>query len=235
VRAPVTVTGNPARPAFVKYYRRSGARARSQAHDSTSLVTGSDACRSKRLIVLGGAGGARSLNESMPGALKRLGDSLSDWQIVHQTGEGQLQATESRYRESGVPALAVSFIDEIASILFASDLVVCRSGGTCLAELALAGAAAVLVPYPHASDNHHLANAKVIASAGAGRLVDENSQSGALDIALAKELLPVVTDEEVRQQMSRKMRGLARPQASAEVAAAIHDTLFSGRSRLLAA
>ena len=235
VQAPVTVTGNPARPAFEHLYRRKIAyRQANPDHHTTPVSSGPDS-RPKRLVVLGGAGGARSLNESMPRALKQLGDSLADWQVIHQTGEGQLQETESRYRKCGVDALAVSFIDEIASVLFASDLVVCRSGGTCLAELALAGVPAVLVPYPQASDDHHLANAKVVAAAKACRLIDESSQSGALDTALAKALLPLMTEEETRQQMSDNMRQLARPQASSEIASAIRDSLFGSRSGLMAA
>ncbi|MCG8448246.1 MAG: UDP-N-acetylglucosamine--N-acetylmuramyl-(pentapeptide) pyrophosphoryl-undecaprenol N-acetylglucosamine transferase [Pirellulales bacterium] len=235
VQAPINVTGNPARPAFEQLYRRKFANSPSDDAGSTLVLQPPSSDRPKRLIILGGAGGARSLNDSMPRALKQLGDSLADWQIIHQTGEGQLQKTEGRYRQCGVEALAVTFIDEIASVLFASDLVVCRSGGTTLAELALAGVPAVLVPYPQASEDHQLANAKVVAEANACRLVDESSQTGALDKALARELLPLVMEKETRQQMSQEMRRLARPQASAEIAAAIEGTLFGSRSNLLAA
>ena len=188
VQASVAVTGNPSRPAFERLYeRRIGGNVTTLSDQSPS--------RSKRLVVLGGAGGARSLNESMPRALQQLGDCMTDWHIVHQTGEGQLQETESRYRKCGVDALAVTYIDEIASVLFDSDLVVCRAGGTALAELALSGTPAVLVPYPEAADDHQLANAKVFSAAGACRLIDETSQAGALDKALARELSPLVIEE----------------------------------------
>ncbi|MCH2115386.1 MAG: glycosyltransferase [Pirellulales bacterium] len=236
VQALVTVTGSPAQPAFERFYRRRAARVASVKATGSCVAPRVPASQPpRRLIVLEDGGRACSLNQSMPRALRLLGGAIQDWQIIHQTGEGQLQETESRYHKSGVAALAVSFIDEIASVLFAGDLVVCRSGGTCLAELALAGVPAVLVPDPHASDDHHLANAKVIASAGACRLVDERSQTGALDTALAKELLPLVTEAETRQEMGRRMHSLARPQASAEIAAAIENTLFGDRRRLLAA
>jgi UDP-N-acetylglucosamine--N-acetylmuramyl-(pentapeptide) pyrophosphoryl-undecaprenol N-acetylglucosamine transferase len=157
----------------------------------------------------------------MPPALKQLGGRLAGWQIVHQTGEGQLQATEQRYRQNGVNALSVTYVDEIASVLFASDLAVCRAGGTTLAELALAGVPAVLVPYPHAADDHQTANAKVVAAAGGCRLVDEISQAGALDKALARELAPLVMEEPTRLEMSRQMLQLARPEATLEIAATI--------------
>ncbi|NOZ40820.1 MAG: UDP-N-acetylglucosamine--N-acetylmuramyl-(pentapeptide) pyrophosphoryl-undecaprenol N-acetylglucosamine transferase [Planctomycetes bacterium] len=231
VKAPVAVTGNPSRPAFEQLYRRK------HATDSVDTLqfAGQGFSRQKRLVVLGGAGGARSLNESMPGALKRMSDCLADWHIVHQTGEGQLQETESRYQRCGVDALAVTFIDEIASLLFESDLVVCRSGGTTLAELALAGVPAVLVPYPDAADDHQIANAKVFTAAGASRLIDEASQSGTLETALARELTPLLVEETQRHEMSLRMQSLARPEAAAEIAGAIHQRLYGMQDRREAA
>lgn len=227
VQAAVSVTGNPSRPAFEKLYHQRSVR--SAKHSAQQLP------RQKRIVVLGGAGGARSLNESMPNALKQLGDCISDWHVVHQTGEGQLQETESRYHRAGVEALAVTYIDEIASVLFESDLVVCRSGGTTLAELALAGTPAVLVPFPEASDDHQLANAKVFAAAGACRLIDETSQTGALDKALAREIGPLVIEEAQRQKMTHSMHSLARPAAAADIAGAIHEALYGqGATRLAA-
>ncbi len=226
VQAAVTVTGNPARQAFEHlYHRKTKAQAanngdfnENQAPDAANVRASQS---KKRLVVLGGAGGARSLNESMPAALKQLGPRLDGWQIVHQTGEGQLQETERRYRQQGVNALAVTFIDEIASVLFASDLVVCRAGGTTLAELALAGVPAVLVPYPHTADDHQTANAKVVAAAGGCRLVDETSQDGALDRALARELESLLVDDHLRGEMGLNMGRLAKPQAAVDIADSI--------------
>ena len=227
VQASVAVTGNPSRPAFEQLYRR-----KSEAGSASALPFSG---RQKRLVVLGGAGGARSLNESMPGALRQLKDCLSDWHIVHQTGEGQLQETESRYQRCGVDALAVTFIDEIAPLLFESDLVVCRSGGSTLAELALAGVPAVLVPFPDATDDHQIANAKVFTAAGASRLIDEASQSGALETALARELTSLLVEESQRQEMSHRMQSLARPDAAGEIAEAIQQRLYGAQNRRAAA
>ncbi|QDS98616.1 UDP-N-acetylglucosamine--N-acetylmuramyl-(pentapeptide) pyrophosphoryl-undecaprenol N-acetylglucosamine transferase [Adhaeretor mobilis] len=231
VQAPVTVTGNPSRPAFEKLYaqmnRRSGA--------SKARFSEENNGRRKRLVILGGAGGARSLNENMPKALSKLKDQIADWQIVHQTGEGQLQATEARYESAGVSALAVTFIDEIASVLFESDLVVCRAGGTTLAELALANVPALLVPYPQAVDNHQIANAKVFTAAGASRMIDESSQGGALNSALSRELSPLLSDLELRGRMAGKMQELARPQAASEIAGSICDHLSGSLAPRVAA
>lgn len=228
VQATVAVTGNPARPAFEQLFHR---RIASPAKTFTECQSS----RQKRIVVIGGAGGARSLNESMPAALQQLGDCAADWHVVHQTGEGQLQETEARYRKCGVDALAVTYIDEIASVLFESDLVVCRSGGTTLSELALAGTPALLVPFPEASDDHQIANAKVFAAAGACRLIDETSQAGALDKALARELSPLVIEEQKRFEMSHRMQSLARPSAAADIAASVQEALYGVRETSAAA
>jgi UDP-N-acetylglucosamine--N-acetylmuramyl-(pentapeptide) pyrophosphoryl-undecaprenol N-acetylglucosamine transferase len=229
VQTTVKVTGNPVRPAFAALHRR-----RQQCGGATVSLA-DDLPRKKQLVVLGGADGARSLNESLPRALQQLGSLLDDWQIVHQTGDGQLQETQQRYADCGVDALTVACIDEIAALLFASDLVVCRAGGTMLAELALAGVPALLVPSQLAIDDHQIANAKVFAAAGACRLIDESSQQGALHTALACELKTLICGDELRAEMRRKMHALAQPQAPAELAAVICDTLFGACRELSAA
>jgi UDP-N-acetylglucosamine--N-acetylmuramyl-(pentapeptide) pyrophosphoryl-undecaprenol N-acetylglucosamine transferase len=219
VLAPVKVTGNPSRPAFENMFTRLQVR----RNDPTTPS------RPKRMVVLGGAGGARSLNESMPTALRQISDCLTGWQIVHQTGEGQLLETERRYRQMGIDALAVTYIDEIASVMFESDLVICRSGGTTLAELALAGVPAILVPYAHAHEDQQLANAKVYAASRACKLIDETSQIGSLDKALARELTHVLVDENQRKTMAINMRALARPHAAAEIATTILEALYGSK------
>jgi UDP-N-acetylglucosamine--N-acetylmuramyl-(pentapeptide) pyrophosphoryl-undecaprenol N-acetylglucosamine transferase len=247
VQAPVTVTGNPSRAGFEDLYQkvygkgapatsaRAGASSPPAPLPTSQLRIASETRRQRRLVILGGSGGARSLNESIPGALAKLGDKMNGWQVVHQTGELQLQETEARYARHGLKVLAVTHIDEIASVLFASDLVVCRSGGSTLAELALAGAPAVLVPFPQAADNHQTANAKVFTAAGACRMIDESQQVGVLDAALARELEPLITDHHLRDEMARAMQRLARPNAASQIAAAITDQLCGGVSGLLAA
>ncbi len=246
VQAPVTVTGNPSRSAFEELYFKvhgrqvSGMRANALAPASPAPATipfssGAGPRRQRRLVILGGSGGARSLNEQIPAALKKLGDALSGWQIVHQTGDGQLQETEARYTQVGIKALTVTHIDEIASVLFASDLAVCRSGGTMLAELALSCTPAILVPYPRATDEHQLENARVYAAAGACRMIDETQQAGSLDAALARDLLAMISDDRLRADMAANIQKLARPNAAAEVAGAIAQQLCGGMSSLMAA
>jgi UDP-N-acetylglucosamine--N-acetylmuramyl-(pentapeptide) pyrophosphoryl-undecaprenol N-acetylglucosamine transferase len=226
---PLQITGNPARPAFEKLYRHV------QTSRPWSAVSRRDNSAEKRLVVIGGAGGARSLNQFMPRALSRMGSQLDGWRIVHQTGEGQLQETERRYRAAGVEALVVSYIDEMAAVLFESDLVVCRSGGTTLAELALAGAPAVLVPYPKAVDASQMANAEVFAAGGACEIIDETSLECTLDQALVDHLQRLMTDHAHRQEMAANMRLFARPEASAMITDTLCDILSSSSTTRLAA
>lgn len=238
---PRLVTGNPARPTFERMYHEQ--KARSMEHgawssDEENELRGSQlpAPRPRRLVVIGGADGARSINQYMPRALRRLGSQLEGWQVVHQSGEGQLQQTIDRYRDAGVDALTVSFIDEMAPVMFASDLVVCRAGGTTIAELALAGVPAVLVPYPRDVEAYQLANAEVAAAAGAATVIDESSLEEPLSDALVEHLAPLLTDEPRRRLMAENMRSLARPDAAAEITDAIRTILGSamGTVRLVA-
>ena len=161
----------------------------------------------------------------MPRALERLGTQLRGWQVVHQTGEGQLQQTINRYRTACVNALTISFIDEMAPVMFASDLVVCRAGGTTLAELALAGVPAVLVPYPRDVEAYQLANADVVATAGAATVIDESSLEEPLCDALVDHLAPLLVDDARREAMAAAMRSLASPDAAAEITDVIRDIL----------
>jgi UDP-N-acetylglucosamine--N-acetylmuramyl-(pentapeptide) pyrophosphoryl-undecaprenol N-acetylglucosamine transferase len=192
-----------------------------------------DDASGKRLVIIGGAGGARTINENIPHALARLADQLNGWQVVHQSGEGQLHETEQRYREAGLDALVVAFIDEMAPVMFDSDLAVCRSGGTTLAELALAGLPAVLVPYPPVMD-FHLPNAEVFAAAGAATIIDETDLHGSLADELVQHLKPLLIDSTRRHRMAANMRLLAHPDASAHVTDVICDSLCGVRARAAA-
>ncbi len=199
-------TGTPARPRFVQQFRQGN----NTDHD--------DRLRERRLVVLGGAGGAQTLNRHMPAVVAQLGSDLADWRVVHQTGEGQLQETEDRYGEDHPQILTVSYIDELASLLSETDIVVCRAGGTTLAELALAGVPAVVVPFPDAAENHQMANALVYQEAGACTVVDEWAAGDQLTEALVSEIRLLAADDQRRREMARAMRSLASPDAAEMIA-----------------
>jgi UDP-N-acetylglucosamine--N-acetylmuramyl-(pentapeptide) pyrophosphoryl-undecaprenol N-acetylglucosamine transferase len=215
---PATVTGNPARPSFERLYN--------QARESPLASQ-------KRLIVIGGSGRNTSLNEHMPRALARLREQLAGWQIVHQTGDGYLKETERRYHEYCLNALVFAFIDEMAPLMFGSDLVVCRAGATTLAELSLAGVPAILVPSPSAIDDQW-PNAEVYASAGAATVIDESDLPGSLEAELVQHLKPLLCDESRRLKMAAQIGRLARPDAGANICNVICESLSDMSVRLAA-
>ncbi len=112
-------------------------------------------------------------------------------------------------------------------VLAATDLAVCRAGGTTLAELAVARVPAVLLPYPHAADDHQAANARHFAAGGGCITIDERDAPGRLDDQLADMLCFLVANEGLRRQMSAAMSELARPNAAADVAELIWSIVSS--------
>lgn len=211
---PVRLTGNPIRRGF----------AVSSTPDRRTDSTAG------QLLVLGGSGGSRTLNEQVPRALYRLGSHLSGWRIVHQAGPRDVEATRRLYAKLHIAADVVAFVSRVAPVLHATDLVVCRSGGTTLAELAAVGLPALLIPYPHATDRHQRRNADVFAAAGAARIVDQREVAGRLDDNLAVELADLLSDRSRLKRMAAAMRGRAQPNAAWHVATMILD--LAGPNRL---
>jgi UDP-N-acetylglucosamine--N-acetylmuramyl-(pentapeptide) pyrophosphoryl-undecaprenol N-acetylglucosamine transferase len=168
-----------------------------------------------RLFVFGGSQGAVAVNELVCNAAEILAGRGVELDIVHQTGERDLEATEQRYAEAGIKADVRAFIKDMASQYAQSDLVVSRSGATTIAELGVVGKPAILIPYPHAADNHQVTNAAEMAEGGAA-LVFEQSETTAETLADA--LAELVVDPERRERMGSAMKALGRPDAAAEIA-----------------
>jgi UDP-N-acetylglucosamine--N-acetylmuramyl-(pentapeptide) pyrophosphoryl-undecaprenol N-acetylglucosamine transferase len=149
---------------------------------------------------------------------------------VHQAGPRDVEATRRLYAKLHIAADVVAFVSRVAPVLHATDLVVCRSGGTTLAELAAVGLPALLIPYPHATDRHQRRNADVFAAAGAARIVDQREVAGRLDDNLAVELADLLSDRSRLKRMAAAMRGRAQPNAAWHVATMILD--LAGPNRL---
>ena len=218
---PVRVTGNPIRAGF---------RPRRQPRKPRPA----DASWQRRLVVLGGSGGARAINEFVPKALYKLREELAGWQIVHQTGPRETTATAELYRKLALNATVVPFIQNLPSVLRHADLAISRAGGTTLAELAATGVPAVLLPYPHAADDHQRYNADVFASAGAARIVDEREIHQRLDDALVRALDDLVVDGRARDAMSLAAMKLARPDATWQVATMVYELAGQPTARYVA-
>ena len=171
-----------------------------------------------KLLILGGSGGARALNENVPRALDRVRGRLDGWTILHQSGESHFEATAAFYRRLDLPALVVPFVTDVPGVLAETDLAISRAGGTTLAELAAAGVPAVLLPYPYATADHQLGNARVFASAGGSIVLDERELSGPLHDRLASAISELLGNRQRRTTMSGAMHTFAHPGAAAEVA-----------------
>lgn len=167
-----------------------------------------------RLLVLGGSQGARRLNEVLPAALARLAPGARPV-VRHQCGARHLEAARAGYREAGLEADVVPFIENMAGAYGWADLVVSRAGALTLAELAAAGVGAVLVPFPHAVDDHQAVNAQMFVRAGAADMIREST----LDAEeLAGRLAPVLGDRDRMTAMAAAARGLAHPDAAERLA-----------------
>jgi UDP-N-acetylglucosamine--N-acetylmuramyl-(pentapeptide) pyrophosphoryl-undecaprenol N-acetylglucosamine transferase len=126
-----------------------------------------------RLLVLGGSQGARVLNEVVPRAIAGLSDPAIV-EVCHQAGAANLDDTRRRYHDAGIDAEPVAFIEDVAAAYRWADLVVCRAGALTVSELAVAGVASVLVPYPSAVDDHQTRNGRHLADANAALLIDQS-------------------------------------------------------------
>ena len=169
-----------------------------------------------RLLVLGGSLGAQALNEMLPPALAAL-PVESRPEVRHQAGERTLETARAAYRAAGIAAEVTPFIGDMAEAYAWADLVVCRSGALTVSELAAAGVASMLVPYPFAVDDHQVGNARYLADAGAARLVIQRDLSV---VGLTALLTDLLSDRARLLTMAEAARGRAQPDACARIAAA---------------
>lgn len=168
------------------------------------------------LLVLGGSLGAKVLNETVPAALALI-PRRERPRVCHQAGQQTLEVARRAYAEAGVEAEVTPFISEMADAYAWADLVVCRAGALTVSELAAAGVGSILVPYPHAVDDHQTGNARYLVDAGAARLV---SQPDLTASALAANLRGLLGDRALLLSMAEAARALANPDAAERIAAA---------------
>jgi UDP-N-acetylglucosamine--N-acetylmuramyl-(pentapeptide) pyrophosphoryl-undecaprenol N-acetylglucosamine transferase len=166
-----------------------------------------------RLLVLGGSGGAQALNELVPAAVARLPEHLRP-EVWHQAGARTLATAEAAYRAAGLSVRLDAFIDDMAAAYAWADLIVCRAGAITIAELTAAGVGAILVPFPHAVDDHQSHNAAWLVRAGAAEAIPQD----ALDVELlAARLAALLPDRATLLAMAERARAVARPGATAEL------------------
>jgi len=192
-------TGVPVRPEFYSQLAKADARRRLGLDPGRSTV-----------LVFGGSQGARKINVAVSAmvARRRL---PPEWQVLHVTGKRDYEwmAAERKAEHNENRYLAVAYLDEMAVAHAASDVVVARAGASSLAEFAVSGLPALLVPYPYASEDHQRKNAEVFAARGAAIIVDD----AILDAdTLYWALLEIMSDDK-RTAMGAAARGLSQPRA----------------------
>ena len=167
-----------------------------------------------RVLVLGGSQGARILNQVVPQAVARL-RQRARVSLRHQTGRGNAAGTRDRYAGIGFEAEVEEFIDDMAAAYAWADLVVCRAGALTVAELAAAGTASILIPFPFAVDDHQARNARRLVDAGAAVLVSQEDFDAC---RLSKLLVAFARDRARVLEMASAARRLAVEDAACNVA-----------------
>ena len=180
--------------------------------------------QSLNLLVVGGSLGAQALNTVVPKALALLPKEARP-RVVHQAGAKQIEALRAAYREAGVEGDLLDFIEDMAGRYAEADLVICRSGALTVAELAASGVASLLVPFPHAVDDHQTGNARFLVEAGAAELIPQ----GELSPEVLAERLKRLNRKELAIQ-AENARKVARPAAARTVADLCAALIKEGRA-----
>jgi len=210
-RVPVStrthLTGNPVRPAVTALT----AAAYSPPGDGV------------RLLVLGGSLGARILSDVVPRALSALPQTLRlMMRVTQQCRSEDIDRVEAAYRAGGITAHLGAFFSDVADRLRSAHLVICRAGASTVAELAVIGRPAILVPLPSAIDDHQNANAQALASAGAAWVMQQHSFTSA---ALADRLQQLLAEPATLTQAASNAAAQGRPQAAASLADLVEVTI----------
>lgn len=190
--------GNPIRPEIDKVGRKRVA----EGHQSSGTT---------RILVVGGSQGARALNRELPAKFYQVAEQYGI-EVTHQAGVQGADQVEQSYQALNLDATVVAFISRMDQAYQEADIVVCRAGALTVSELASAAMPSVLIPFPHAVDDHQTKNGQQLAKAGAAVIVQESE----LDIFVAK-MSDILRAPENLTQMARAARSVSRPEATTDV------------------
>ena len=188
------LTGNPVRSQIVDLRQRA-----------------TSAGKKRTLLVLGGSQGASAINEMIVEVFTAGDRDLTEIEIIHQTGTADEGTVKKAYEDNNVKARVSAFFDDMAAVYKRADFVVSRAGATTLAELAVLGKPAILIPYPHAADNHQEKNALGYVEQGGALLL---SQDDLTADTLRTKIKLLITEPETLETMSQNMKELGIPDAA---------------------
>lgn len=196
------VLGNPVRRAFVE-------AAHLGSHDPDGMQA---SCH--RILVLGGSQGAQALNETVPDALAQAGLKERGISVLHPAGEAMVARVRERYAQLGIEAEVVPFVDDMVRAYKSACLVIGRAGATTLAELCAIGRPSILIPFPHAAEDHQSVNAAALEQAGAAVTIPQRDLSAQ---GLAQLVTSLLGDDARRRSMAEAARTLGKPDAAAAI------------------
>lgn len=194
------VTGNPIRKEFLTDFCQARGR-RTKEGPFT-------------IFIFGGSAGAHRINQAMMEALDHLQGIRTSLRIIHQTGIEDLDFVMRSYQDKGFNATVRPFFENMVDPYLASDLVICRSGASTVAELAVCGKAALLIPYPYAAHQHQFINAQKLVDRGAARMILDQELNGKV---LAQQILYFYHHPEERNRLEQAILKVAKPRAAEEI------------------
>jgi UDP-N-acetylglucosamine--N-acetylmuramyl-(pentapeptide) pyrophosphoryl-undecaprenol N-acetylglucosamine transferase len=204
----VSLTGNPIRDGF--------------------MLEGEGAGQGRKgftILVTGGSQGAAAINSAVIDALKILRDRGRDPWVIHQTGQADLEKVLKGYGENGLKGDVKPFITDMPAAYRQADVFIGRSGAGTIFELAALGKPSILIPFPHAADDHQTANARMLADVGGAKVIAQHE----LDpVRLADVIMEFMNNRDALRKMGEQARKAARPDAAKAIADGIEGMIGKG-------
>jgi len=177
------------------------------------------------VLILGGSQGSAAINECVVKSQLLFQGQPKQLRFIHQTGERDYNRIRQAYQERGLTAEVHAFIDDVPGAFARADLVISRAGANAVAELAAAGKASLLIPFPGATDQHQMENARALERAGAARILP---QADLTPERLLDEVRSLLDAPERLREMENNARRLAHPDAAARIADLIEELAQKG-------
>ena len=224
----VEVTGNPIRLGISEYPRKDETYYKYNLHPDKKTV-----------VVMGGSQGARFINETMIETSEVIAGNFkciehtsnsalnnecdSPIQIVHQTGKTDTEQVTEAYQQHGIPHCVQPYFDPVEEIYSIADLMICRAGGMTVSEVTACGIPAIFIPLPAAVGNNQVRNAETVEGKGAAIVLQQEEIT---PDKLVKELIRILSDDNIYQKMKKASKDLGRPYASDAIAESIFKIAF---------
>jgi len=193
----IIASGNPVRAAFL-----------------TGMQKAEERAGKFTLLIFGGSQGARGINMAVLDSLPYLTKIKDKLKLIHQTGGTDVDSLSAHYRSRGMDAEVLPFIMDMAHAFRSADLIICRAGATSIAEITASGKAAILIPFPHAVNDHQTKNAEALVKAEAAVMIPEKDINGK---TLAETIEKFYRHPELIREMEARSASLGNVRAAADI------------------